>query len=349
MAVHYRRSLACLVALAVAPSTTAGAQPKATRMEQAIAKQYHDLHQCTAKKTMVSVGGKQRTVSYLDALPTSPKGTVVFFHGSVFTAKTWQIVGVLDALFAEGFRAIAMDWKGINSNGAKFAESFMAAVSPPVDTDSKLVIVAASAGGSMALPYVWTHADEVSGYISVAANNDFLKGQKGSKDVPLLVIYGDQDVLLHSSEFHKRFFSKWQKKIIQDAPHQCYLKDISAARLFNTWVTDFVSGKVTVDGVQIVARGEEGHEPDVQDKAIEAAKRHVQGGFGSWHWLVVFAGVLAMCSLYYCLRRSWRRSSSKNHHGILPTKIGKEDEIWKDDDDDNEEERQGLTSAAAWR
>eukprot|EP00971_Amphidinium_carterae_P066423 1315239-Amphidinium_carterae.2 len=32
----------------------------------------------------------QRTVSYLDALPTSPKGTVVFFHGSVFTAKTWQ-------------------------------------------------------------------------------------------------------------------------------------------------------------------------------------------------------------------------------------------------------------------
>eukprot|EP00971_Amphidinium_carterae_P213259 4232495-Amphidinium_carterae.1 len=33
----------------------------------------------------------------------------------------------------------------------------------------------------------------------------------------------------------------------QDAPHQCYLKDISAARLFNTWVTDFVSGKVCIE------------------------------------------------------------------------------------------------------
>eukprot|EP00971_Amphidinium_carterae_P314258 6246757-Amphidinium_carterae.1 len=32
--VDLARSLACLVALAVAPSTTAGAQPKATRMEQ---------------------------------------------------------------------------------------------------------------------------------------------------------------------------------------------------------------------------------------------------------------------------------------------------------------------------
>mmetsp|Transcript_54531 Transcript_54531/g.100923 ORF Transcript_54531/g.100923 Transcript_54531/m.100923 type:complete len:208 (+) Transcript_54531:3-626(+) len=207
----------------------------------------------------------------------------------------------------------------------------------------------------MALLYVWVHAEKVSGYISVAANYDYLKRRTdGSKDVPLLTIYGQYDNALRSSDFHKKFFSKWQNLIIQDAPHQCYLKDIAAARQFTTWVKDFVIGKET-DEKKIVARGnEEAPAPDAQDLSVEAARRYVQGGFGSWHWLVVGAGVLAMCSLYYCMRRSWRRPSSKNHHGILPTTIvGKEDgDFWKDDDDDEDvdEERKGLTaSPRSWR
>ncbi|EOD10989.1 hypothetical protein EMIHUDRAFT_124726, partial [Emiliania huxleyi CCMP1516] len=110
---------------------------------------------------------------YLQAGPASSKRLVVLLHGMVFTADTWKWVGTIDALAEAGFRVVALELKHYAGEYASEAvrtsllRSFLKALGWPASPRSVLV-VAASAGGSVGAPFVLDPktAPSVAGYVS---------------------------------------------------------------------------------------------------------------------------------------------------------------------------------------
>lgn len=136
---------------------------------------------------------------YLQAGPASSKRLVVLLHGMVFTADTWKWVGTIDALAEAGFRVVALELKHYAGEYASEAvrtsllRSFLKALGWPASPRSVLV-VAASAGGSVGAPFVLDPktAPSVAGYVSVSALG--IRGNaSGPSSVPALLVWGALD------------------------------------------------------------------------------------------------------------------------------------------------------------
>jgi len=184
---------------------------------------------------------------YLQAGPASSKRLVVLLHGMVFTADTWKWVGTIDALAEAGFRVVALELKHYAGEYASEAvrtsllRSFLKALGWPASPRSVLV-VAASAGGSVGAPFVLDPktAPSVAGYVSVSALG--IRGNaSGPSSVPALLVWGALDQPTSAKEqAHERTFAAHQLCVLPDAPHPAYLKE---PELFNALVVRFASSQ----------------------------------------------------------------------------------------------------------
>jgi len=215
-------------------------------LEQIVKDAYHDHGR--VKQGRVHVDGE--VVEYLEAGPPGAARTAVFCHGAAFSMHTWQSVGVLDALAGAGVRAYALNLPGRGASSKKIGnadgkEGYLRAVLDALGAPRAVVVVAASMGGSYALPFVVSPGAgrAVAGYVTAA-------GMIGSKDVvatPVLGVYGSEDGRLASDRglFGPKQFASSQLVVFDDAPHPCYLRDVAAAKQFSELVVAFVTGNAS--------------------------------------------------------------------------------------------------------
>jgi|ERR1740129_315983 len=219
-------------------------------LEEAIKEAYHDTGAVASRNTTLSTS---LHVHYLIAGEGAKhKRTVLFCHGSAFTARTWQVVGVLDALAQQEFTAVAVDLPNRGQTGRlsdgitkdSFVRLFVEKVLDPL---SPIVVVTASMGGSYGLPFALHPGTSfrIAGYLTAAGNHDMLDAVHEPLALPLLAIFGDQDSKRVASDppVYKATFTSAAIVVFKDAPHPCYLRDVAAATEFTDLVLAFVGGK----------------------------------------------------------------------------------------------------------
>lgn len=120
------------------------------------------------------------------------------------------------------------------------------------------MVVAASMGGTVAIPYILdpTLSATVAGYVSVSAlglptaGGELVDDEGGnasaaqtvsSASIPALLVWGSLDHPESAKEHaHEHFFPTHQLIVIPDAPHPAYLKE---PRFFDDLVVRFALGK----------------------------------------------------------------------------------------------------------
>ena len=147
-----QQSCSALLALAVATTAARGADLVAS-----LEASYVDKGAVSSHK--LSVQGCDGQVHYLEAGPADAQKVVLLIHGAAFTARTWQVVGTLDALAAAGLRVLAVDLPGYGLSAAvdmpaqrkDFVAHFLHALP---NTPRRVLLVAASMGGTFGAPLV---------------------------------------------------------------------------------------------------------------------------------------------------------------------------------------------------
>jgi abhydrolase domain-containing protein 14 len=222
-------------------------------LEAGLRKAYVDKG--TVSEHEVSVSGLGVPIHYLQAGPSDARRLVVLLHGMAFNAETWKVVGTLDALADAGLRAVALDCQGYSGQFQKegtrqrLLHDFLAAIGWQ-PRERKIVIVAASAGGSVGSPFVLgAGAAEVAGYASVSALLPSDIQLSTTSDVPTLMIWGELDSPnSNKAQAHERIFPSHQKVVLPQAPHPCYLKE---PKLFNSLIVQFVTGKAVESNYRV--------------------------------------------------------------------------------------------------
>ena len=220
--------LLMLLASLLCLSTSASAS--GTDLVAALEASYKDTGGAVSSNTL-AVAGCSSPIHYLQA-PQSTDGLerlVVLLHGAAFSARTWQVVGVLDALGQAGVRAIAIDLPGYGTfkSGRErdepgLRETFVKRFLLALGWTKRVVVVAASMGGGYGNAFVHNYPTQVAGYIPVAAVG--LRSADPST-VPALVLWGALDSPESARAYaYGKVFSNSQKIIFADAPHPCYLK-----------------------------------------------------------------------------------------------------------------------------
>ena len=110
-------------------------------------------------------------------------------------------------------------------------------------SDRKVVVVAASMGGTVGAPFVLAHPNTVAGYVSVSAQLD---PRQSKSDVPALLVWGEHDDPSSAkAQAHIGCFRSHQLVVVKDAPHPAYLKEPS---FFNALVANFAKGSASDRG-----------------------------------------------------------------------------------------------------
>jgi abhydrolase domain-containing protein 14 len=189
---------------------------------------------------------------YLTAGPVDAPHRAVLLHGAAFSAHTWQVVGTLDALGAAGLRVAAIDLPGYGQfkSGKQRVSSdvrrqFLGRFVDKLGWQ-RVLVIAASMGGSFASPFVLAQPERVAGYVTVSAVLDAAgKPQPAATRVPTLLVWGELDAPeSEKAAAQQRLFARSQKIVLPDAPHPCYLKEPA---LFNALMVRFAGGTSTVE------------------------------------------------------------------------------------------------------
>lgn len=159
--------------------------------------------------------------------------TVMFLHGAKFSAADWQAAGTFDALAKLPMHAVAPDVPGFGQTGgaklAKAAErlAFMVEFLDKLGI-YQVLLVAASMGGSYAMPYIVHEPSSVVGFVPIGAigSEDYMTQLHAMPDrlaFPVLVIWGELD---HPEgprcKYYEWLFPNSRTEVFAGAHHPCW-------------------------------------------------------------------------------------------------------------------------------
>ncbi|MDA3972219.1 MAG: alpha/beta hydrolase [Desulfobulbaceae bacterium] len=153
--------------------------------------------------------------------------TLLFLHGMKFNAQTWETLGTLEVVHAEGFGVYALDLPG-------FGESPQADVAPgqvlkQVILNQKLdkpVLVGPSMGGKVSLDFAIAHPELVGGLVLIGAVGvEDIADKLVDIKVPTLIVWGTEDGIspLANANVLNSSIADSELVFIQGAAHPCYL------------------------------------------------------------------------------------------------------------------------------
>ncbi len=166
---------------------------------------------------------------------------IVLLHGLKFQAATWQELGTLNVLAANGCHAIALDMPGFGKSPTCDEEP-AAVLGGVIDrkTAGKSVILGPSMGGRIALEFVIAHPQQVSALVLVGAVGvEENRKRLAEIKVPTLLIWGGEDQIspLDNSDILLAEIAGSARRVIKGASHPCYL---DKPETFHAAVLDFL-------------------------------------------------------------------------------------------------------------
>lgn len=172
----------------------------------------------------VSVDGC--TLHYLEA-GEGGEEVIVLLHGMKFNAETWQELGTMDFLAAQGFKVVAVDMPGFGKSpecekvSVEILHAFLQVMSL-----SKVILIGPSMGGKTSIEYAVTHGNNLAALVVVGAVGvEENKSRLARIQVPTLIVWGSEDAVspLAMSDMLVEELADSQRVIIDGAPHPCYL------------------------------------------------------------------------------------------------------------------------------
>uniref|UniRef100_A0A674G7C2 Protein ABHD14A n=1 Tax=Taeniopygia guttata TaxID=59729 RepID=A0A674G7C2_TAEGU len=165
-------------------------------------------------------------VFYREPLPAclpASRPDVLFLHGQAFTSKTWEALGTLALLAAEGYRAVAIDLPG-RTTALCLADLFGQLQS--LLGLQRPVLISPSMSGRFALPFLMAHGDRLAGFVPIApvGTKDYTAEQYRRVQTPTLILYGDRDTGLAPQALQNlQHLPKHRVAVLSGAGHACYL------------------------------------------------------------------------------------------------------------------------------
>ncbi|XP_066182888.1 protein ABHD14A-like [Sylvia atricapilla] len=157
---------------------------------------------------------------------------VLFLHGQAFTSKTWEALGTLALLAAEGYRVVAIDLPGYGDSPpvemavtAQGRRTFLERVFQELDMQ-RTVLVSPSMSGRFSLPFLLAQGDRLAGFVPIApvGTKDYTAEQYRGVQTPTLIVYGDRDTGLAPQALQNlQHLPEHRVAVLPGAGHACYL------------------------------------------------------------------------------------------------------------------------------
>ncbi|OXB71342.1 UNVERIFIED_CONTAM: hypothetical protein H355_012748 [Colinus virginianus] len=161
---------------------------------------------------------------------------VLLLHGQAFTSGTWQALGTLALLAAEGHRAVAIDLPGRTAGygdsppaGSLATQRGRAAFVRHVVQQLGLrrpVLVSPSMSGRFSLPFLVAHGEQLAGFVPIApvGTREYTAVQYQQVQTPTLILYGDRDTGLGRQALQSlQHLPRHHVVVLPGAGHACYV------------------------------------------------------------------------------------------------------------------------------
>ncbi len=166
---------------------------------------------------------------------------VLLLHGAKYSSKTWEELGTLALLAANGYRAIAIDLPGYGeSRDAEVDDGHFIFELCDALSIAKCALISPSMSGRFAFPFVAQHPERVAAFIPIApVGVEEFSSKLASVVAPTLVIWGANDALIApaQADMLTAAIPRAEKFVIADADHACYL---AQPKEFHTRLLEFL-------------------------------------------------------------------------------------------------------------
>lgn len=125
------------------------------------------------------------------------KKVVLFLHGASYTSRIWDDRGILDAVAAQGYRAVAVDFAPACSGDCEAYGAELGRLIDAVGGPERVVLVSPSASGRYSLSYLSFSRDRLAGFVGVApVGIDGFQRAADAPKVPALLVWGENDQVI---------------------------------------------------------------------------------------------------------------------------------------------------------
>ncbi|KAM8867533.1 protein ABHD14A [Synchiropus picturatus] len=191
---------------------------------------------------------------FREALPVDAAGRqilpslqVVLLHGQAFTSKTWEELGTMSLLAANGHQALAMDLPGYgkspdsealksDQNRVNLLSRFMESLGVRA-----AVLVSPSMSGHYSIPFLMKNSAQLQGFVPIApvGTRSYTPQQYQSIQTPTLIVYGSLDTNL-GAQSHKNLIQLPNHSVLklEEARHACYM---DSPKEFHQGLMEFLS------------------------------------------------------------------------------------------------------------